>query len=276
MSKFLFKDRQGIARGQQKTFNVAFQAASEDEIRKALGDVADIPAGYIAGWASTPDIDSYNHKVVAGAFAEAIAKRGLTGPKAIKLLIGHNWNQLAGVITKLEYRGERLWIEAQLALDIGYVNDAYKAAKIIGGLNFSVGFMLQDYEFKENADGSEYLQINRGDLFEVSVVPFPGNEEATMAFIKSAGSGDDDAPELPTSIAEFEKALVASGLVKCRNDAKEITHAVKQCVDLFKGKEEQSSTEPHTKGPVLDLNKITALSAMVADMKSILSAPVAK
>lgn len=279
MAKFLFKDKQGIARGQQKVFNVAFQAATDDEIKKALGDGADVPAGYIAGWASTPDIDSYNHKVVSGAFAEAITKRGLRGPKSIKLLIGHNWDRVGGEIKVLEYRGERLWIEAQMALDIGYVNDAYKAAKIIGGLNFSVGFMLQDYEFKENTDGSEYLQINRGDLFEVSVVPFPGNEEATMAFIKSAGqeTDDDGDDEAPTTIPEFEKALVASGLAKNRNQAQEITRAVKQCASLFvKGEGDPVSTKPHETGPVLDLNKITALSAKLAEMKSILAAPVAK
>lgn len=141
-------------------------------------------AGFIAGWASTADLDSYDHIVENGAFADAIRKRGLTGPNGIKLLLGHNWNQLAGVISTLEYRVGGLWIEAQLNLDIGYVKDAYLAAKAIGGTNFSVGFVPQDYSWKETKGGKEYLNITRGDLFEVSVVPFPGNEAATMEVIR--------------------------------------------------------------------------------------------
>lgn len=275
MATFMTKKGK-IGKGAQGVYNVTFEPATTEEITKALGG-ADAPEGYIAGWASTPDIDSYGHKVIKGAFSEAIAKRGLTGPKGIKLLIGHNWNQLGGAIKVLEYRGERLWIEAQLAIDIGYVSDAYKAAKILGGTNFSVGFMLQDYSWKEDASGNEYLQIERGDLFEVSVVPFPGNEEATMTFIKSAeGTSEDDDEALPT-VSEFEKALVRSDLVKSRNQAREITNLVKANLALFTPtKDEPVSTKGQTTGPVLDLNKLTALSVKLAEMKSIIAAPVAK
>ncbi|OHV21429.1 hypothetical protein BBJ66_31195 [Rhizobium sp. RSm-3] len=140
--------------------------------------------GFIAGWASTPDLDSYRHVVAKGAFDASIKARGLVGPRSIKLLIGHNWNQLGGVIYKLENRGARLWIEAQMNTEIGYVKDAYLAAKAIGGTNFSVGFLLQEYEYKETAAGVEYMLITKGDLFEVSVVPFPGNEAATMEIIR--------------------------------------------------------------------------------------------
>jgi HK97 family phage prohead protease len=276
MSKFITKKGK-IGKGAQGVYNVTFEPATQEEITKALGG-ADAPDGYIAGWASTPDLDSYNHKVVKGAFSESIAKRGLSGPKSIKLLIGHNWNQVGGAIKVLEYRGERLWIEAQLALDIGYVSDAYKAAKILGGTNFSVGFMLQDYEWKETSSGVEYLQINRGDLFEVSVVPFPGNEEATMTFIKSGdGSTDEEEDDALPTVSEFEKALVRSELVKSRTAAHEITKMVKANLALFTPtKEEPVSTKGQTDGPVLDLNKLTALSAKLAEMKSILAAPVAK
>jgi len=277
MRYYLTKDKNGIAAGQKKLANFAFTAATDDEIKKALGDGAEIPEGYVAGWASTADIDSYGHKVMAGAFAEAIQKRGLRGPKSIKLLIGHNWNQVAGEIKVLEYRGTRLWIEAQMALNITYVRDAYEAAKMLGGTNFSVGFMLQDYSWKETDAGKEFLQIDRGDLFEVSIVPFPGNEEATMTFIKSAADDadegeDDDA--LPT-VSEFEKALVRSDLVKSRNQAREITKMIKANLALFTPKAEPVSTKGQEPGPVLDLNKLTELSALVAQMKSVISAPVA-
>lgn len=279
MSKFITK-RGKISKGAQGVFNVSFEAASStelDAVLKALG-TTELPDGYIAGWASTADIDSYGHKVMKGAFSEAISKRGLSGPKSIKLLIGHNWGQVGGAIKVLEYRGDKLWIEAQLALDIGYVSDAYKAAKILGGTNFSVGFMLQDYEWKETANGNEFLQINRGDLFEVSVVPFPGNEEATMTFIKDGtGADDEESDEVLPTVAELEKALVRSELVKSRTAAHEVVKLVKANIALFTPtKDEPVSTKGQTTSPVLDLNKLTALSAKLAEMKSIIAAPVAE
>lgn len=188
MGKYLTKSADTLkfappVEGERRQAQLKFRPASNDEL-KALGE--NLPDGYVAGWASTNDLDLYRHRVMKGAFSEAIQKRGLTGPRGIKLLVGHDWNRVAGVIKKLEYRGTDLWIEAQLNLNIGYAKDAYEAAKMVGGLSFSVGFMLQDYAVKGNQEDGEWLQIDKGDLYEVSVVPFPGNEEATMTFIKDA------------------------------------------------------------------------------------------
>jgi HK97 family phage prohead protease len=218
---------------QRETLQIKFTPATDDEIRKALGDGTDIPEGYIAGWASTPDLDHYRHRVMPGAFDDSIAEKGLTGPAGIKLLIQHDAGKPAGLIVVLENRNNRLWIEAQLNLKIGYVRDYYEAAKMTGGMNFSVGFYLQDYEFKTDNDDVEYLQINRGELEEVSVVTFPGNAQAQMTFIKSAPEQDG----VFETLSELEKALVASGIVKSRNISAMITLTVKKNIKLFQPKE---------------------------------------
>jgi len=241
-----------------------FMPANDTEL-KALGE--DLPDGYIAGWASTPDLDSYRHVVQKGAFDDAISAKGLSGPKSIKLLIGHDWNKVAGVIKVLETRGERLWIEAELNLNISYVRDAYEASKMAGGLNFSVGFSLQDYEFKEDSSGFEYLLIKKGDLFEVSVVPFPGNEECTMDFVKNSQPGP------ATTVADFEKLLVARGLVKSRNDARSITQEVKSALHIFQkgpGTAPAAPPAPDTQ-PVLAADQLKTLSNMVAELKTMLT-----
>jgi HK97 family phage prohead protease len=286
--KYITKDRGAIASG--KKYELYVEAATEAELKqhitKALAD--DVPDGYVAGWASTPDIDSYNHKVVKGAFDESIASRGLRGPRGIKLLIGHNWNMLAGEIKVLEYRGNRLWMEAQMNLDIGYVSDAYKAAKMIGGVNFSVGFMLEDYEWADKKDGPDELIIKKGDLFEVSIVPFPGNEKATMTFIKSADGSDplakdgnavyvdDDADETMSSVSEFEKTLVLNGVCKTRQEAHKITRLVKANLALFAPKEEPVSTPPEQQkkegtAPMLDAAKLSAALAKMQEIQQIVS-----
>ena len=147
--------------------------------------------GFVAGWASTSDvIDSYGTVIAAGAFTQSIAERGLSGPKGIKLLVGHNWSQPAGKITKLEQRDKGLWIEAQLDLGISYAKDMYLAAKANGGLSFSVGFRLrsQDTEMMESESGEEYLLIKKGTLREVSIVANPSNENAGMELVRKEES----------------------------------------------------------------------------------------
>lgn len=388
-----------IKRGDNMHVALSFTAASPEEIRKAVGESA--PEGYIAGWASTAGRDLYNHEVVGGAFQESMDRRGLIGPLSIKLLLDHDWKAPAGVIKVLEYRRDRLWIEAQLDLEVGYVKDRWRMLKMMGGANFSVGFMLQDYEVVIREEEEDYfLRIDKGDLFEVSIVMFPGNEEAQMTFVKAAlhednsdedklffakskvptwrvGASknlpvsttdmewdsaaakqrifkavgfDTDKPDLesvkkaflaydssnpnlrgsyklliadiidgkmqitegglraalqrlpniplpaetktaanaildhyqeetmelattnntPQSQVEFEKALVARGLAKSRNEAREIARVAKSCPQIFQKKTEL--IEPVQ--PALDAGKLTEMLSLVSKMKSII-APVA-
>lgn len=182
-----------IKRGGNLNVALQFSPATDEEIRKAIG--VDTPEGYVAGWASTAGRDHYNHEVVGGAFQAAMDDRGLVGPRGIKLLLDHDWQKPAGVIKVLEYRRDKLWMEAQLDLEVSYVKDRWRMLKMMGGANFSVGFMLQDYEvvIREDDEDEYFLRIDRGDLFEISIVLFPGNEEAQMTFVKARlGDTQDD------------------------------------------------------------------------------------
>lgn len=388
-----------IKRGGKLQFNLGFKPATVEEITKAIGP--ETPDGYIAGWASTAGRDLYNHEVIKGAFQESMDKRGLTGPTSIKFLLDHDWQKPAGVIKVLEYRRDSLWMEAQMNLDVGYVKERWQMLKMMGGANFSVGFMLQDYEIVVKEDETDsYLRIDKGDLFEVSTVLFPGNEECQMTFVKAslhddnpdedelfftnaktaswkmggsknlptantdgwdgaaakgrlfkAANFDGEKPDLemikkaflaydsanpelrgsyklpfadivdgkmqatsagihaaasrlpntgipdsvkssaravldhyetqlaeeaastkitPTTLAEFEKALVARGLVQGRNAAREIALVAKSCPQLF-----QKTTElvvPHE--PALDAGKLTEVMSLIQKMKAVI-APVA-
>lgn len=214
--------------------------------------VKELPDGYVAGFASTDDLDLVRDVVVAGAFDESIARRGLTGPEGVKLLLDHDSSKVAGKITKLETRGGRLWMEAQLNLDISYVKDRYLAAKDIGGMSFSVGFRIIEYAFKKVEDEDfEFLEITKGDLFEVSVVAFPANPAAAMTFIKSLNDLGNF-----TSLAELEKALVADQFqVKSRNAAHALVAAVKR---LVLPKEAPAATDPEP-----DLSEVLALAKSI-------------
>lgn len=180
--------------------------------------------GFIKGVASTPSTDLMGHKVLAGAFDKSIKRNGLNGPSGIKLLNHHNMRQVAGNITELKTVSDELRIEGQLFLDVSYVKDLYIVAKKVGGLNFSVGFELEEFSFVDgdkSKDG-EYLVIKQGNLIEVSVVTFPAQPEATMDFIKSH-----------ETLSELEKALVAGEFCRSRNEAQRLAKYLKANERLF-------------------------------------------
>jgi len=229
--------------------------------------VADAPEGYIAGIASTPSTDLYGHKVLAKAFDDSIRRKGLTGPRGIKLLASHDWHKPAGVIKRLETHGENLHIEAQLNLNVSYVKDLHEVAKQNNGLNFSVGFALEEFEFAdddeiENED-DPWLIIKKGDLMEVSVVVFPAQVEAEMTFIKIAP---------PNTLTELEKALVAEGHCRSRSEAGRLIRAIKPHTHLLQGKAAsavQRAEEPEH--PRLDASILKPMADLIAKAKATLS-----
>jgi len=220
------------------------------------------PDGYFAGIASTPSTDLYGHQVVKGAFDKSIRQKGLTGPRGVKLLAHHDWSKPAGVIKKLKTVGDNLEIEGQLNLNVSYVKDVHEVALQNGGLNFSVGFTLDEFEFVEekNSKHGEYLIIKSGDLMEVSIVVFPAQLEAEMTFIKNHDT-----------MSQLEKALVAQGLCRSRSEAHKLANYLKQNSHLFLNGR-QPSVEPSTadKHPLLDVQLLQPVRDQVARIKSML------
>jgi HK97 family phage prohead protease len=243
---------------QKRTFDFKFHAAPENML-KEIGD--DLPDGYVAGWASTEAMDHVRDVVRPGAFDKAIREKGLEGPGGIKLLHQHRPSEIAGRIVKLEQRPQGLWIEAELNLKVSYVRDLYENAKMAGGLNFSIGYRLVEGGFKFIDLGEDsFWELTEVDLFEVSIVTFPCNDDAKMTFIKS--EGDDPF----ASIAEFEKALVACGLAKSRNEANRVTRWVK---GLEPTKKPAPKDQPVSASTMKSLGSVTE---KLAELRKTLSA----
>jgi HK97 family phage prohead protease len=258
-----------------------FKAATADEL-KLLGE--DLPEGYIAGWASTPTLDTGDDIVVPGAFSESIASRGLKGMRGVKLLLNHDTSKMAGTISKLETRGNGLWMEAQLNLNVSYVRDAYELAKMNGGIGFSVGFRVLERQWVKDAKtNDEYRIINKGDLMEISVVAAAMNEECGTVIIKGhedqggqdQGEQDQDEQDqdqedflsvVPKTLAEFERALVDAGFANTHKRANKVTSFVKSCAALFAAEIEEAkpSVTPEVAFKNADFD---AVSKLIADMK---------
>lgn len=236
-----------------------FAAATASEIP----GLADKPAGFVAGWATASTLNCYDQIVAPGAFDASIRQRGLMGPRGIKLLASHRGDRVCGVIERLEQRGDRLWIEAQIDLTITYANDLYKACKISGGLNFSIGFRIEKYSYDEL---TEILTITQGDLSEVSIVAFPGNEDATMEIVHSAKENDDKIAETP---AQFEARLVRLGLAPSRRIAHRLVQEIKRHARLFQTTADApvANAVPATP-PLLADTVVKDLAASLADIRA--------
>jgi HK97 family phage prohead protease len=188
---------------------------------------AGVEDGTIKGVASAPGVDAYGHVVAAHSFTASIQRKGLHGPRGVKFLAFHDWQKPAGIIKKLETdaRGQ-LQIEAQLNLNVSYVRDLWAIAKQNGGLSFSVGFILQDFELvdEKSSKQGESMIITRGDLLEVSIVLAPAQPDSVMTFVNQRPA---------ETLAEFEKGLIADGFVSSRNEAQRVVELAKKHIHLL-------------------------------------------
>lgn len=163
-------------------------------------------AGLFEGYASTfGDRDLGGDVVVAGAFAKSIKARGIRG---IKMLADHDRTKRIGVWTDIAEDEKGLYVKGRLLLEKQDGRDAYIDLKE-GALDaMSIGFVtkLDSYDGRRKA-----RMLKEVDLREVSLVPFPMNENSRVSRVKSISEFSAD------EIREIEATLRTKGL--SRTDA---------------------------------------------------------
>lgn len=138
-------------------------------------------------------IDSYNESVEKGAFLESLSKHGMPA-----LLWQHRSSEVCGVYTVAKEDERGLYLEGQLNLETQVGREAYALLKQ-GALNgLSIGFRPLVEEVNKETG---VIHIKKLRLYEVSIVTFPANEDATVGSVKSAHS----------SIRDFEEFLREAG-----------------------------------------------------------------
>lgn len=164
---------------QHSDLAIAFELKSGD---------ASVPDGFIKGIATTPKKDTWDDIIAVGAFSDSIRDRGVTGPRAVKMLAQHDSRHVIGNWTKLEYSGEALHVEG--LLDLANVKGAeyYNHIKKDQVGSLSVGFTTLTRQYDED---SGVRTIIKGDLREISPVTFPANEDAVITHVKSADGKDE-------------------------------------------------------------------------------------
>lgn len=135
--------------------------------------------GYFTGYASIFNVvDNQGDKILHGAFRDTLRDEG-TG---IKLLWQHAMSEPIGIFTLLREDARGLYVEGRLLLDVQRAKEAYSLLKAGAIAGLSIGYVPVEY-YREPQTGVRVLEKVR--LYEISLVTFPANAQATVQAVKS-------------------------------------------------------------------------------------------
>ncbi len=157
-------------------------------------------SGEFEGYGSVFGVkDSYSDIIVPGAFQKSLAAWQEKG-RMPALLWQHNMSEPIGIYTEMREDETGLFLKGRLLIDddpLAKRAHAHMKAGSLSGL--SIGYVLNDYEYDKQKDAFILKDI---DLWEVSLVTFPANDEARISNVKSLLERGETPPP-----SKVEKAL---------------------------------------------------------------------
>ena len=141
-------------------------------------------AGYFSTYEKTPD--SYGDIITPGAFTETLAKRKETG-HPFPLCFNHDFSAVIGVVDSITEEEKGPYMEGHF-LDTQQAQDVRKMVQSGAVYQFSFAYdTLESRKPTEDEAKSGVTNVlTKLDLFEVSVVTVPANQNAVITDIKSA------------------------------------------------------------------------------------------
>lgn len=167
--------------------------------------------GYASTWIRRPD--AYGDVVKQGAFKNTLEQRW-NGGKGIPLLWAHQMNELSSYIGKADAEEDEKGLHFVATFDdteeAQRVRDLYKDGRLS---KFSFAFDIKEEGITTLEDGTKANELKELDLFEISCVCVPANDDAGVVSVKA------------------EEPKVKSGK---RNSAKD-ADAIRQAITLLQG-----------------------------------------
>jgi HK97 family phage prohead protease len=137
----------------------------------------------IEGMASTTGMDRVGDIILSDAWTKS---NGLVNYKRNPIvLFNHDYSKPIGRSIQIHASEEGLFIKAMISKASGDVGNLIKDG-VLGA--FSVGFRIKDATYDKTTDG---FVIKDAELFEVSVVSIPANQEAVFSLSKSFDKPED-------------------------------------------------------------------------------------
>lgn len=177
---------------------------------KAAGEQDGTPEGVFEAIVATYDLDTYDDKIIPGAFADTLAEWKSSGDP-LPVLWAHQSgdpDSHIGVVLEAEERPEGLWVKAQLdpedlADPKSRTSKVYRLLKGRRVTQFSFAFDVLDSAWvhkTEDGVDTEYYELRKLKLFEVGPCLVGVNQNTDLIGIKSAeqdGPRRKTAPETP-------------------------------------------------------------------------------
>ena len=156
-----------------------------EKLYKSFDIKADENAGTITGYFSTydPIPDSYGDIVAPGAFAETIKAREETG-HPFPLCWNHDLDQIIGKVDSIEDTEKGPLMTASF-FDTPLAQE--KRAIVQSGVvyQFSFAYDIEEAGPVKLEDGTKVNELRKLNLYEVSVVPIPANQNAVVTDVKA-------------------------------------------------------------------------------------------
>ena len=169
-------------------------------------DDAGIISGYFSTYDRTPD--SYGDVIAKGAFTETIAKRKESG-HPFPLCWNHDLNQIIGSVNPEDIRDT----DKGPLMTASFFNSELAQEKreiVKSGVVYQFSFAYDVLEAgpTELKDGTKANELRKLDLFEVSIVPIPANQNAVMTDVKAGRrNSKSDEDKIKQAIALLQSVL---------------------------------------------------------------------
>jgi uncharacterized protein len=159
--------------------------------------------GGFSGYGSVFGVkDWYGDIVIKGAFSKSLEDWDKKG-KLPKMLWQHDTKEPIGVYSLMKEDGHGLYVEGKILIEAGTTEKRAHAHLKAGSIDsMSIGYDVAADGLEYSGADDAYL-LKQIKLWEVSLVTFPANEEATITEVKSAIEGGPK---------EFERFLREAGL----------------------------------------------------------------
>lgn len=136
--------------------------------------------GGFEGYASAMTLDRGGDIVDMGAFDRSLARHKARNTKP-KMLWNHDPNKVVGVWDEFSQDDKGLYVKGRCIKSTTLGKDCHELL-LAGAIDsMSIGYMTREAEYEE---GGEVRRLKEVDLWEVSLVTFPMNEDARVTAVK--------------------------------------------------------------------------------------------
>ena len=164
--------------------------------------------GTISGYFSTYDRepDCYGDVIAPGAFTETIKAREESG-HPFPLCWNHDLNQIIGKVDSIEDTEKGPLMTASF-FDTPLAQEKREIVKSGCVWQFSFAYDVLDAEEVELEDGRKANELRKLDLYEVSIVPIPANQNAVMTDVKAGRRNRKSDEDIIKQIISLAQSLL--------------------------------------------------------------------